>query len=206
VCTEPRFAQPPDPRLVELAQRHLRSRPIELEVKKMAPDATGAMRKIPVDALVEPGFALARFGDGGWWPAIQRGLNEGRLDDEVIEGLADAVRSAQITVGWVTSVPSQSANAVIVDAAQRLAAALDVDHVPLVQRAEPRPPQREMANAAQQAANVRGAFRITGSPPPGRGILLDDRRLSGWTLAMVGGQLRKAGAEAVMPLVFATLN
>jgi ATP-dependent DNA helicase RecQ len=63
-----------------------------------------------------------------------------------------------------------------------------------------------MANAAQQAANVRGAFRVTGAPPRGRGVLLDDRRSSGWTLAMVGGQLRRAGAEAVMPVAFGTLN
>src|SRR4051794_30701038 len=83
VCTAPRFAQPPDPALVELAQRHLRSRPIELEVKKMAPDSEGTMRKIPDEVRIEPGFALARFGDGGWWPAIQRGLSAGRLDDEV---------------------------------------------------------------------------------------------------------------------------
>ena len=46
VCTAPRFAAPLDPGLVELAGRHLRSRPIELEVKKMAPDASGAMRKL----------------------------------------------------------------------------------------------------------------------------------------------------------------
>src|SRR6202042_2474161 len=32
VCTEPRFARAPDPALVEQAGRHLRSRPIELEV------------------------------------------------------------------------------------------------------------------------------------------------------------------------------
>jgi ATP-dependent DNA helicase RecQ len=47
---------------------------------------------------------------------------------------------------------------------------------------------------------------VTAGPPPGRGILLDDRRHSGWTLAMVGGQLRKAGAEAVVPVVLGTLN
>jgi hypothetical protein len=35
----------------------------------------------------------------------------------------------------------------------------------------------------------RGAFDVTARPPPGVGILLDDRRLSGWTIAMVGGQL-----------------
>ena len=206
VCTAPRFSQPPDPGLVELAQRHLRSRPIELEVKKMAPDASGAMRKIPDDARIERGYALARFGDGGWWPAILRGLSEGTLSDEVIDGLADLVRGSGVTAGWVTSIPSQTANGVIADAAGRLAAALGVPYEPLVERTEPRPPQREMANAAQQAANVRGAFRVAGAPPRGRAILLDDRRHSGWTLAMVGGQLRKAGAEAVMPVVFGSFN
>jgi ATP-dependent DNA helicase RecQ len=91
------------------------------------------------------------------------------------------------------------------DTARRLAAELGVVHVALVQRTEPRPPQREMANAVQQTANVRGAFAVA-PPPPGRGVLLDDRRLSGWTLAMVGGQLRRAGAEAVVPLALATLS
>jgi ATP-dependent DNA helicase RecQ len=63
-----------------------------------------------------------------------------------------------------------------------------------------------MANAVQQAANVRGAFAILGAPPPGTGVLLDDRRSSGWTLAMVGGQLRRAGAERVVPLALGTLT
>jgi ATP-dependent DNA helicase RecQ len=35
-------------------------------------------------------------------------------------------------------------------------------------------------------------------------VLLDDRRGSGWTLAMVGGQLRKTGAAQVIPLTLAT--
>jgi ATP-dependent DNA helicase RecQ len=63
-----------------------------------------------------------------------------------------------------------------------------------------------MANAAQQAANVRGAFRVTGAPPPGCGLLLDDRRSSGWTLAMVGGQLRQAGAERIVPITLGALG
>jgi ATP-dependent DNA helicase RecQ len=45
VCTSPRFAEPPHPALVELAARHLRSTPLELEVKKMAPDAAGAIAR-----------------------------------------------------------------------------------------------------------------------------------------------------------------
>jgi ATP-dependent DNA helicase RecQ len=76
--------------------------------------------------------------------------------------------------------------------------------VALVKRTGERPPQSEMANAVQQAANVRGAFRIASPPPSGTGVLLDDRRGSGWTLAMVGGQLRKAGAERIVPVALVT--
>lgn len=208
VCAGPRYGTPPAPRLVEQAQRHLRSRPIVLEQRKMAPDPGGTMRKIPPGALVEPGWALARFGDGGWWPAIERGLRAGRLDDEVAVALADALRSgagAGARADWVTSVPSARYGAVVEQLAEAVARQLGVPHVRLLQRREERPPQREMANAAQQAANVRGAFAVVVPPPPGTGVLVDDRRLSGFTLAMTGGQLRKAGADAIVPLTLATL-
>ncbi len=208
VCTAPRFATPPDSALVELAQRHLRSRPIELDPKKMAPDPeTGAMRKIPEDARTEPGWALARVGDGGWWPAIERGLAAGELGDEIAVALADVVRGAGVRPGWVTAVPAaRLAGGVLDRLAERVAAELGVPYTELIERTGTRPPQRDMANAVQQAANVRGAFRIAHRPPPGTGILIDDRRLSGWTMAMVGGQLRRQGAEAVVPLALATLN
>jgi ATP-dependent DNA helicase RecQ len=205
VCTAPRFAQPPAPKLVELAQRHLRSRPIELDVKKMAPDLGGTMRKLDPARRTEPGWALARVGDGGWWPAIERGLRAGSLDDEIAVALADVVSGAGTRPAWVTSVPSARLGQVCDRLAERIARELDVPHLALIARTEERPPQRDMANAFQQAANVRGAFTITASPPPGTGLLVDDRRLSGWTLAMVGGQLRLAGADAVVPLVLATL-
>ncbi|ADB48751.1 RecQ family ATP-dependent DNA helicase [Conexibacter woesei] len=207
VCAGPRFAQPPDARLVEHAQRHLRSKPLVLEQRKMAPDPGGTMRKIPVDALIEPGWALARLGDGGWWPAVERGLRAGRFDDEIAVALADALRGGGAgTPAWVTSVPSVANGAAVDALAEQLARQLGVPRLHLLERREQRPPQREMANAAQQAANVRGAFAVVQEPLPGAGVLLDDRRLSGFTLAMVGGQLRKAGAERIVPLALATLN
>jgi ATP-dependent DNA helicase RecQ len=125
------------------------------------------------------------------------------MDDEVVEGLAATL--GEVSAAWVTSVPSARLGDLVDDLAERLAGALGRPFVPLVERVEDRPPQREMANAVQQAANVRGAFRVVGRPPAGVGVLVDDRRLSGWTLAMVGGQLRRAGAEAVMPVVLASL-
>jgi ATP-dependent DNA helicase RecQ len=48
-------------------------------------------------------------------------------------------------------------------------------------------------------ANVRGAFAVR-DPLEGACLLVDDVRFSGWTLAMVGGQLRRAGSGAVLPL------
>jgi ATP-dependent DNA helicase RecQ len=205
VCTAPRFARAPDPALVELAGRHLRSRPLELEVKKMAPDAAGTMRKIPEDVRTEPGWALARFGDGGWWPAVERGLRSGTFDHEVVAGLADILRRAGGPFRWVTTIPSVGLGETLERLAAQVAAEIGVPCLALVARTEDRPPQREMANAVQQAANVRGAFKVLATPPPGTGVLLDDRRSSGWTLAMVGGQLRRAGAERVVPLALGTL-
>ena len=171
----------------------------------MAPDAEGTMRKIPADALLEPGWSLARFGDGGWWPAVERGLMSGEFEADVVSGLAHVVRESGTRPAWITAVPSARHGTTLFRLAQAVAAELQIPYVDLLTRTEARPPQREMANAVQQAANVRGAFAVTAAPPRGTGILLDDRRSSGWTLAMVGGQLRKKGSERVVPLVLATL-
>jgi len=92
--------------------------------------------------------------------------------------------------------------------AARLAAALAslwrLPLEPLLARTGAAPRQASLPRG-QRGANVRGAFRVLAPPPAGTGVLVDDRRLSGWTIAMVGGQLRRAGAGAVVPLVLATL-
>jgi ATP-dependent DNA helicase RecQ len=204
VCAGPRWDAVPDPALVERAQRHLRSKPVVLEPKKMAPDAAGAMKKIPDDVRVESGYALARFGDGGWWPAIERGISAGELDAEVVSALADIARWAR--PAWLTAIPSARQPQLLARIGEQLGAELGVPVLHLLARTRQSPPQREMANAAQQVANVRGAFRLTAPVPPGVGLLLDDRANSGWTLAMVGGQLRKAGATAIVPLVLGALG
>jgi ATP-dependent DNA helicase RecQ len=85
------------------------------------------------------------------------------------------------------------------DFARKLAGKLGLPYVDALERVDPRPPQREMANSAQQVANVRGAFAVTGDLPAGACLLVDDVRFSGWTLAMLAGQLRRRGAPAVYP-------
>jgi ATP-dependent DNA helicase RecQ len=192
VCAGARYDGPLDPALVREAALLLRSRPIVLETKKMAPDESGAMRKIPEDVRAEEGRALARLGDGGWDPVVRAGDFEG----ELLDAAAEVVRAWGVPVEWVTAVPSPR----MPDFARRLAEKLGLPYVAALERVAARPPQREMANSAQQVANVRGAFAVTGVLPPGACLLVDDVRFSGWTLAMTAGQLRRRGAPAVYPL------
>ncbi|MEA2223451.1 MAG: ATP-dependent helicase RecQ [Solirubrobacteraceae bacterium] len=204
VCRGPRYDGPLDPGLVREAIDHLRSQPLTLDTKKMAPDAEGRMRKIPAELTVDEGRALARLGDGGWASVVQAGLRDGGFSDELVDAVDRLVRAWNPPVRYITAVPSERHPGVVDDLARRLAGTLGIPFVPLLERTGERPPQREMSNAALQAANVRGAFRVIAAPPADPGLLLDDVRLSGWTLAMVGGQLRKRGSGPVFPLALAT--
>jgi ATP-dependent DNA helicase RecQ len=204
VCVGARFGGPLDPELVREAALHLRSKPLVLEVKKMAPGEGGTMRKLPEDVRAEDGRALARLGDGGWDPLVQAGRRAGRFDDELVAAAAEAVRGWRVPVAWLAAVPSRRSGALVPDFAERLAAALGLPFAPVLERTGDGPPQREMANSAQQVANVRGQFAVTGELPPGPCLLVDDVRFSGWTLAMLAGQLRRRGAPAVYPLALAT--
>jgi ATP-dependent DNA helicase RecQ len=105
---------------------------------------------------------------------------------------------------WVAAIPSRRSGELVPGFGRALAERLGIPFADLLARVDDRPPQREMANSHQQVANVRGAFAVTAAPPPGVGLLVDDIRFSGWTLAMVAGQLRGKGAEAVHPLALST--
>jgi ATP-dependent DNA helicase RecQ len=204
VCAGPRYAGPLDPALVREAALHLRSRPLVLEVKKMAPDAEGAMRKIPDGVRAEEGRALARLGDGGWDPLVRAGRSAGRFDDELVDAAAEVVRAWGVRPAWIAAIPSQRSGELVPGFGRALAERLGIPFADVLARVTDGPPQREMANSHQQVANVRGAFAVTAAPPPGAGLLVDDIRFSGWTLAMVAGQLRGKGADAVYPLALST--
>ncbi len=100
--------------------------------------------------------------------------------------------------------PSLRSGPLVPEFAQRLAATLGLPFEPLLERVGDNPPQREMANSAQQVANVRGAFKVVAAPPAAGALLVDDIRFSGWTLAMIAGQLRRQGATAVYPFALST--
>ena len=162
VCTAPRFARPPDPALVELAGRHLRSKPVELEAKKMAPDAAGHDAQDPRGCPdSSAGWALARFGDGGWWPAVERGLRDGIVRARrSSSGSPTSCAAPSVPVAWVTTVPSARLGDVTARLGERLAAELGVPHL-RARRAHRGPPAaardgQRRAAGRQRPRRVRG--------------------------------------------------
>ena len=204
VCTAPRFDGALDPALTRAATELLRSQPLVLTVRRQTPRTAGqAGKRLGPGLVLEEGRALARSGDGGWDPLVRSGRAAGRFDDELVEACAELVRgwSPRPAPQWIAAIPSLRSGVLVPDAGERLAQRLGIPFLPLIARVGDGPPQREMLNSAQQVANVRGQFRISGDVPATPGLLFDDLRSSGWTLAMVGAQLRTAGAPAVHPLV-----
>ncbi|MGI8430006.1 MAG: RecQ family ATP-dependent DNA helicase [Solirubrobacteraceae bacterium] len=204
VCSGPRFDAPVSASLAAEAQQLLRSQPLALSVRRQTPktvDAPGT--RMPRELLVEEGRALARARDGGWDTLVQAGRRSGRFDDELVRACKQLLAewAPSPAPRWVCGVPSRRSGALVPSFAQRLAAALGLPYADVLSRVGDGPSQREMRNGAQQLANTRRQFKVTSAPPPQPGLLLDDVRYSGWTLAMIGAQLRQAGAQEVYPLV-----
>ena len=174
----PRRASPAplDPALVRAATLHLRSRPLVLEVKKMAPGPpTGTMRKLPEDVRTEEGRALARLGDGGWDPLVRAGRRAGRFDDELVEAAAELVRGRWSAAGAARAVgrgdPVATAAATLVpDFARRGSrGARRSPFADVLERVGDGPPQREMAQLAPSRSPTSAAqFAVTAPPPRGR--------------------------------------
>jgi ATP-dependent DNA helicase RecQ len=175
-----------------------------LTVRRQTPKtADQPGRRIPPNLLLEEGRALARSGDGGWDPLVQHGRHSARFDDDLVAACAELVGRwrPRPAPRWVAAVPSLRTGVLVPDFARRLAEALGLGYVELLRRNGSNPSQREMANSSQQVANVRGQFEVAAQPPGEPGLLVDDVRYSGWTLATVGAQLRMAGGGPVHPLV-----
>jgi len=206
-CTGRRCGVDLDRDLVARAVAHLRSAVLDIEPRRQWPSGLETVKgRIPPDHLLGSGRALSGYGDGGWGATVESAVRSGaHYPDELVDAAADLVRTWRPDPAphWVTCVPSASPAAAVDDFARRLAGALDLDFRPAVRRVRPGRPQSEMANSAQQAANVVGAFGIAQPVPGGAVLLVDDTVDSRWTLTAVGVALRQAGSGRVHPFVLA---
>ena len=124
------------------------------------------------------------------------GARAGRFDDELVAAAAEVVRAWGAPVAWVAAIPSRRSGALVPDFAARLAAALGLPY-----RGRAAAGRRRAAAARDGELGAAGGERARAVR--GRGgrcrtapcLLVDDVRFSGWTLAMVGGQLRRRARQ-----------
>ena len=110
----------------------------------------------------------------------------------------------QPTPRWVTCIPSLRHTSLVSDFARRLAAALNLEFIPVLEKTEARPEQKGMANSDHQAWNVDGAFAVRGGVLPTPVLLVDDMVDSRWTFTVAAWLLRSHGSGEVFPLALAS--
>ena len=164
-------------------------------------------RNIPVQQQAEPGRTLCYWGDAGWGNLVRSGKYvDRRFADELVSASAQLIREWQPSPApaWVACIPSRRHPNLVPDFAERLADALGLPcHRCLVKTAD-RPEQKSMANSAQQARNVAGAFGFSQDPVlPGPVLLVDDMVDSRWTFTVAASLLRERGCAAVFPFALA---
>jgi ATP-dependent DNA helicase RecQ len=207
-----------DPATLDQARERLARPGVTIEPRKMWPigmPALGVDRsgRIPAGEQAEPGRAVARLTDLGWGNRLRELFGPGVVDGEVPVALRRAL--VEVLDTWAFGAGGGPDAIVGIDSASR---PLLVRHLssglarytgwPEVARfvvTNGAPPATAGVNSAHRLAAVSARVRLDDATGVAgrRVLLLDDRTDTGWTLAVAASQLRRAGAEAVFPLVLA---
>ena len=202
-CTGESMDRTFDPAVVQQAVDFLRKSERIIEPRKQFPDG----KRIALDDRLEEGRALAIWGDGGWGRLTRRGKQQdGRFDEQLVVAARDLIRDRwrlEPAPEWVAYVPSRRRPELLRDFARRLAQALGLTCIDVVDKVGDTEPQKKMQNSQQQYRNIEDAFEISGEVPSGPVLLVDDMVDSRWTLTVVGLLLREAGAGPVIPFALA---
>ena len=174
-----------------------------IEPRKMIPGSG----RISPERLLQPGRALAEWGDERWSELVRRGkYEEGRFDDRLVEASARLIRRVwrpEPAPAWLAFVPSLRDPELVPDFSARLADALGIACEDAVSKVRETRQQKTKQNSAQQYANVRRAFEVCRPIPSGPVLLVDDMVDSRWTMTAVGWLLLEAGSGPVHPFALA---
>jgi ATP-dependent DNA helicase RecQ len=195
-----------DPGLVHAAVTYLRGVDIVLEPRKQWPRGLDAPRgNIAAGSRAEPGRALSRIGDSGWWPALQHAIAVGAPTEELIDGIAATLKrwnwASRPTV--ITWIPSRTNNALLTAVASALGELGKVPVAELLTWTRDRQPQAATANGAHRVSNIWGALEPAPEAAGATVLVLDDFYDTGWTATLASHALRQAGATAVLPFALA---
>jgi ATP-dependent DNA helicase RecQ len=213
-CTSTPYADAVAEESLAAARGELARAGVEIEPRKMWPTGLESVGlplkgKIAADEASEPGRALARWSDLGWGPRLRQLLRAEGSADSVPVDVFNAMLIVLRDWDWaqrpdsVVVVDSHAREALLLDLGKRIADAGRLDFLGVATRAHATG-TASTVNSAQRVKALHGAFDVSGLDVSGRTVLLvDDVARSGWTLALVARELRRAGAESVLPLTLA---
>lgn len=220
VCSEigsvelPALPLQPSQSMVIEALRFLRRSSLEIEPRKQWP--TGGLPvyrahgRISPDLQYQTGRALCAWNDAGWGELVQLGkYKSGCFDQDLIVACERLIRewNPQPAPAWVTYIPSLRHPVLVADFARRLANRINLPFREVLVKRDNRPQQKSMANSAQQARNLDGAFSVNKHSVIARPVLLvDDMVDSRWTFTVAAWLLRMNGAGEVFPLALASTS
>ncbi len=232
-CAGARFTPEVSAAALDAARGELGRPGVEVEPRRMWPTGLPAVGvdlkgRIPAGELAATGRALGRLSDIGWGnrlrPMLAPQAPDGPVPDDVASavvtvladwakgpgGWASGAPDAPARPGGVVSLGSHSRPQLIRSLAERIAAVGRMPFLGTVASMDDDPGTRiPRSNSAQRLRALHStlvvppelaeALASTGGPV----LLVDDFADTGWTLAVAARLLRRAGADAVFPLVLA---
>ncbi|WP_067495676.1 DEAD/DEAH box helicase [Actinoplanes sp. TFC3] len=193
--------------------------PKKLWPSGMAAVGVGLKGKIGPAEQIEPGRAVGRLSDQGWGARLRTLVAPEAADGSITDELAGAV--VEVLKTWahgdgawqkrpaaVVAVGSHRRPELVQSVAARIAA---VGRLPLLGTltSTHRGDDGPRGNSAQRVLALHDAFTVPAEVAdalPGLSgpvLLVDDLVDSGWTMAIAGRALRRAGAEGVLPFALA---
>ena len=181
-CAGRKERKQPQTELVQAAAEFLRGDTVTLEPRtrwpqpvlediwKALPEAVerfenGRLKTVIPEALrAEEGRVLCLYGDAGWGQEVARGrYGAGSFNDDLVRAAAELIREKwkpDPRPAWVTAIPSRRHRELVQGFAERLATALNLPFLPVLDKRGKRPEQKEMQNSAMQLRNLLGAFAV----------------------------------------------
>jgi ATP-dependent DNA helicase RecQ len=200
------------------ARAHLGRAGVEIAPRRQWPTGLAAIGvpltgKIPAGEQAEAGRAIGRLSDLGWGDKLRALVDDGAPDrevpDDVFKGVVETLaawskgsdRWAQRPAGVVV-IGSKRRPVLLRSLGERIS---EVGRLPLLGVVTSGADAPSGVNSAQRVKALFESFHMPSLVPPGGPVLLvDDVTDSGWTLALVARELRRAGVPAVLPFTLAT--
>ncbi|MGQ2911195.1 RecQ family ATP-dependent DNA helicase [Aeromicrobium sp.] len=223
VCAGPWYPTGTDGAAVERATQSLDRVGVAVDPRAQWPSGVGRLGvdvsgRIPPTERPETGRVVARLTDLGWGGTLRELFATGAPDVPVPEPLLGACARALRDWPWdqrpvaVVALPSVARPTLVASVAEGLARLGRLPLLPALEVAPGAPATTQGGNSAFRLAGVWGRFVVPDAlrealaATDGPLLMVDDLVDSRWTVAVASRELRRAGADAVLPFALGSVG